>query len=187
MRNNIILLLIITVILISSCTDEYNIAVINKSSYPIDFKFTTGYRLGEYRLEPEGEWHYSLSKTLGHSMGTFTSLSTIMVDYRYSDYVYTFYNAYTLAFDANGGIIKRDEKAPDIKAPDVLVIVQNDKIQMPACVWEKWNQPEGKYYIFSGWAENPAEEDEENIYLAGSSYTVSEDINNHKRFYALWK
>jgi hypothetical protein len=77
--------------LISGCTDEYDIAVINESDYPIDFEFTTGYRLGEYHLEPGEEWHYSLSKTLGHSMGTFTSPPSTMVDYRYSDYVYTFY------------------------------------------------------------------------------------------------
>jgi len=184
MRNNVVFFLsFLTVMLISGCTDEYDITVINKSSHLIIFEFTTGHRLGEYRLEPEGEWHYSLSKTLGHSMGTFKPLSTATVDYRYSDYVYTFYNAYTLAFDTNGGMIIKNEKEPTM----TLTIVQNDKIQMPDCIWEKWNETERRYFIFNGWAEEPEETDEEKVYTVGSFYTVSENIDTHIRLYAQWE
>ena len=92
MRKNIIILLILTAILILSCNiDEYEITVINKSSYPIDFDFITGHRLNEkLHLDPEGEWHHSLLKSFGHSMGTFTPETN--VDYSYSEYVYTFYD-----------------------------------------------------------------------------------------------
>jgi len=103
MRKNIIILLILTAILIFSCNiDEYEITVINKSSYPIDFDFITGHRFNEnIHLDPEGEWHHSLLKSFGHSMGTFTSPPETKVDYSYSEYVYTFYN-FILPPDKNG-------------------------------------------------------------------------------------
>jgi len=183
MRKNIIILLILTVILIFGCTiDEYEITVINKSSYPIDFDFITGHRINEkLRLDPGGEWHYSILKTLGHEMVDFKTLSGVMVDYRYSesDYVYTFYNAYLLTFDTNGGQIIRNEKEPPMK----LSIVKNDEIQMPACVWEKWNQAEGRYYTFNGWIELATKI----IYPVGSFYTVSENVSENITLTANWE
>jgi len=180
MRKNIFILLILTVILIFGCTDEeYEITVINKSGSPIDFDFITGYRHEEHRIYPEEEWHYSLIISLSHSMGSFKPLLPIVVDYRYSDNVYTFYNAYYLLFNANGGQLIKNEKEP----PMVLSIVKNDKIQMPACVWERWNQAEGRFYIFNGWIE-PATGD---IYPVGSFYTVSEDVSNNITLLANWE
>lgn len=94
MRKNIIILLILTLILILGCViDEYEITIINKSSYPIDFDFITGHRLNEkLHLEPGEEWHHSLLVTLGHEMNSFKSSTGANVAYSYSDNVYTFYD-----------------------------------------------------------------------------------------------
>jgi hypothetical protein len=181
MRNNVILLLIFTIIFILSCTDEYDITVINKSDYSIDFEFTTGYRLGEYHLDPGGEWNYSLSKALGHSMGTIKPLapSTTRVDYRFSDNVYTFYNAYALTFSANGGVLKKDQKALP-----VLIVIKDEEIQLPDGndIWENGNSA-GRLLI-SGWATTASGTGTGAIvYNLGTFYS----FNVNRTLYAQWK
>jgi hypothetical protein len=184
MRNSIvILLLILTLMTVFSCTDEYDITVINKSTYPIDFEFKTGHRLVEYRLNPEEEWRYSLLKSLGHSMGTFKHIApaapVTKVDFRYSDNVYTFYDAYTLTFSAaNAGTYKKDQKLPP-----ALTVISIDEIQMPDgnVIWENWDIAGNRFLNFIGWAENTAGTG--TIYYTGTPYS----FNTNKTFYTYWE
>jgi len=181
MRYKVILLLTLFVMLISGCTDEYDISVYNKSSYPIDFDFTTGHRLNEkIHLDPGGEWHYSLLKSLGHSMGTITVPPGTYVDYKYSDNTYTFYTAHRLTFNANSGSLKKDKKALP-----ALTVIENEEIQLPdgSETWERWNSTEGRFYVFSGWATTAAGTGTATVYLLGHSYS----FNSTMTLYAQWK
>jgi hypothetical protein len=189
MRNSVILLLILAVMLLPGCSEEYEITVINESSYPIDFEFNTGHRLNELRLNPGEEWHHSLLKALGHSMGTFKPLSatTIKVDYRYSDYVYTFYDAYTLTFSVNGGAAKKDKKAPV-----ALTVITLDKIEMPdgGDLLERYNPTESRYYDFKGWATTASGTGTNVIvYNVGTLYSFSTNpaLYANQTLYAKWE
>jgi len=176
--------------ILSCTTDEYEITVINKSSSPIIFEFTTGYRLEEYFIDCPGEnknnvWHYSLLKSLGHSMGTFKPVgATSYVDFRYSNYVYTFYDVYIIAFNANGGTLIKDKK----ELPVMTVVKYNKDLDIPG---EEIQLPDGgeiweyRFFTFSGWAEIPfpSETDLDKIYYVGSLYSSNRDIT----LYAQWK
>jgi len=179
MRCKVILLLTLFVLLISGCsTEEYKITVINKSAYPIDFEFTTGYRLEEHHLDPGGEWHYSLLASLEHSMGTFTSPPGTYVDYKLSDNIYTFYTARRLTFNENSGTLKKDQKALA-----ALTVIENEEIKLPngGEIWERWNSTEGRYYVVGGWAENRAGTG--TVYRLDQLYSFDED----KTLYVKWE
>jgi len=179
MRCKVILLFILSVMLISGCsTEEYKITVINKSSYPVDFEFTTGYRLEKYHLDPGGEWHYSLLETLEHSMGTITPPPGTYVDYKYSDNTYTFYTAHRLTFYANGGTLKKDQK--ELAA---LTVIENEEIKLPngGEIWYKWNNSEKRYYVSGGWAENTAGTG--TVYRLDQLYSFDKD----KNLYVKWE
>jgi hypothetical protein len=181
MYKKIILILILTVTLISGCTDEYDISVINKSSYPIDFDFTTGHRLNEkIHLDPGKEWHYPILESLGHSMGTFTPPPGTYVDYKYSDNTYVFYTAHRLTFNANSGTLKKDKKALP-----VLTVIENEEIQLPdgGETWERWNDSEKRYYRSGGWATTAAGTGTAIVYLLGQSYSFNSNIT----LYVKWE